>query len=127
MYDFDQFLQLPDEQQHEQMREWLSSIVEAEEKERQEKIRKLFSEISELDMPDKSKVIEKRILALIELPVDRIKTFARSRYRAMQELSEIDESDRATVIGLMQQMPEHVQQTIAQVLMELRDELDSRA
>ena len=145
-YDFEQFLQLSDQQQHQRMQEWLSSIATVprevryrytgREEQRQHDIRQLLLAIAQLDDADKTKVIEVRTIVLARMPMDQIKNILRSRFRAMQKTTddfvlpqyfkEIDEADRAVVAAIMPQMPTDVQQITTQVVMELRGEFLNR-
>lgn len=125
-YDFEQFLQLSDQQQHQRMQEWLSSIATVPEEQRQHDIRQLLLAIAQLDDADKTKVIEVRTIVLARMPMDQIKNILRSRFRAMQNFKEIDEADRAVVATTMPQMPTDVQRVTAQVAMELRGEFLNR-
>jgi len=126
MYDLKSFLQLSEQQQQQQMQEWLSSIATvAEEEQRQEGIKKLILATSKLDDADKAKVIEIRTIVLARMPIDQIKDIVRSRFRAMQGLRSIDEADRTMVIMLVRKMPRDVQQVVAQVANELREEMST--
>lgn len=123
MYDLKKFIQLSEQQQHQQMQEWLSSIVAVEEEQRQQSIKELVLAISKLDDADKAKVIEIRTIVLARMPIEQIKDVIRSRYRAMQDLRDIDEADRAMVIMMVREMPTDVQQVVVQVANELREEV----
>lgn len=122
MYDLKQFLKLSEEEQHQKMNEWLTEIATASEEQRQEALRELLLATSQLDVPDKEKVLKVRTMVLIKLPLEQIKTIVISRRRAMQDLREIDEADREVVFSLVREMPDDVQQAIARIVMELRDE-----
>lgn len=126
MYDLKQFLKLSDEEQNQKMNEWLTEIATAPEEQRQEALRELLLATAQLDAPDKEKVIEVRTMVLVKLPLEQIKAIVISRRRTMQDLMEIDEADREVVFSLVREMPDDVQQTLARIVMELRDEFASR-
>ncbi|MBM3242624.1 hypothetical protein FJZ31_40710 [Candidatus Poribacteria bacterium] len=123
MYDLKNFLQLSEQQQQQQMQEWLSAIATAEEERRQQGIKELVLAISKLDDAGKAKAIKIRTIVLTKMPKERIKDIVRSRYRAMQDLRDIDEADRGMVITMVRQMPPEVQQIVVQVANELRQEV----
>jgi RecG-like helicase len=126
MYDLEKFVQLPDEQQQEQMRKWISELVTASEDERQEGLRQLLLANAKLGEPDKTKVIKVRTLVTSELPKEQMKIIVLSRFHAMQNHAEINEADRQIVFTVMQQMPFDIQKTVMQVISELRDEMSSK-
>ena len=125
MYDFKKFLQLSDEQQKQQMDEWLSELAATSEEERQEGLQQLLLATSELSEPDKTKAIRVRTLVMSGLPKEQMKSIIRSRYQAMQNLAEVNEADRQIVFTVMQEMPFDVQKTVMQIVSELRDEASS--
>lgn len=125
MYDLEKFVQLSDEQQQQQMREWISELVTASEQERQEGIQQLLLATAQLNEPGKTKVIKVRTLVTSELPKEQMKLIVLSRFNAMQSHAEINEADRQIVFTIMQQMPFDVQKTVMQVISELREEASS--
>ncbi|MBC8231390.1 hypothetical protein H8E77_17700 [bacterium] len=125
MYDLKYFIQLSEQQQHQQMQEWLSSIATAEEEQRQQGIKELVLATSKLDDADKAELIKIRTIVLARMPIEQTKDIVRSRFKAMQDLRDIDDADRAMVIMMVRQMPRDVQQVVARVANELREEFST--
>lgn len=124
--DLKQFLQLSEPEQHQQMQDWLDSIATAEEEQRQQRIRQLLLTTAQLNDVDRAKVTKVRTIVLARMPVEQIRDIVRSRYRAMQDLRDINEADRAVVMMMAQQMPGDVQETITKVSTKLRKEFSKR-